>query len=147
MNGFWENPENGHFGPKIVLLAPFPWKQEFSQIKWPCQILALIVLKHYRKFQKKVVNGFWENPENGHFGPKIVLLAPFPWKQEFSQIKWPCQILALIVLKHYRKFQKKVMNGFWENPENGPFWAQNCPFGPVSMETRIFIKKKGFVTF
>ena len=85
MNGFWEKPENGHFGPKIVFLAPFPWKQEFSQKKGPCQSLALMVLKHYGRFQEESMNGFWENSKNGQFGPKIDLLAPFPRKQEFSQ--------------------------------------------------------------
>ena len=69
-------------------------------------------------------------------------MAPFPWKQEFSQNKGPCQFLALIVLKHYRKFQKKSNERLLRKSRKRSFWAQNCPFGPVSMETRIFPKKR-----
>ena len=85
MSGFWENSENSHFGPKIVLLGLFPWKQQFSQKKGSCQSLALMVLKHYGRFQEESMNGFWEISKNDQFRPKIVLLAPFPWKKEFSQ--------------------------------------------------------------
>ena len=88
------------------------------------------------------MNGFWENSKNGQFRPKIVLLAPFPWKQEFSQNKGSCQFLALILLKHYRKFQKKSNERVLRKSRKRSFWAQNCPFGPVSMETRIFLKKR-----
>ena len=133
--------KNGQSGPKIVLLAPFPWKQEFSQNKRSCQFLALIVLKHYGKFQEERINSFWEKPENGHFGPKIVLLAPFPWKQEFSKNKGSCQFLALIVLNHYRKFQIKIMSGFWENSENSHFGPKIVLLA-VSMEIRIFPEER-----